>query len=294
MFAHNRAYTMVTHPKRLVFAGIFVAALAVTSYLPRLMQSALHHNHSASDGYDDAGSVSAMPDSVPASGAVSAEMRTDESPARILQAVRDSLQRNDLASAEVLLRAARTLDMNNPQAIALQHDLDARVAQSAAPTTSGKGVVASQRTESGAIPRASRTVERAAQKREPVHRAPLHAREAQSRAAENTVTNTPPETVTSTPEVIEKPKPAIVDAVPEVVHAPAPVVESSPVIVQQTVRPAPAPVVESSTGPKTREQVRAELERARTDGSLPRFGNPDPAGPGVATISKPSPSTLNR
>jgi uncharacterized membrane-anchored protein YhcB (DUF1043 family) len=35
-------------------------------------------------------------------------------------------------------------------------------------------------------------------------------------------------------------------------------------------------------GPKTRAQVRAELARARENGSLPPFGNPDPAGPGGA------------
>ena len=284
---------MVTHPKRLVFAGIFVAALAVTSYLPRLMQTGLHHNQSANDAYDDAGSAGGMPDGAPVSGAVSAGTRGDESPARILQAVRDSLQRNDLASAEVLLRAARTLDINNPQAIALQHDLDARIAQSAPPVTSTKGVVTTPRAESREIPRASRAVNRTPQIRERIHPAPPHAREARVDAQAANTGNTPAETVPTTPEVIEKPKAAVVEAAPEVVHTPAPVVVPSPVV-QQAVRPAPAPVVESSQGPKSREQVRAELERARADGSLPRFGNPDPAGPGVATISKPLPSTPNR
>jgi hypothetical protein len=36
----------------------------------------------------------------------------------------------------------------------------------------------------------------------------------------------------------------------------------------------------ANQGPKTREQVRAELARARMDGTIPRFGNPDPYGPG--------------
>ncbi|WP_254700359.1 DUF4148 domain-containing protein [Trinickia violacea] len=36
----------------------------------------------------------------------------------------------------------------------------------------------------------------------------------------------------------------------------------------------------STQGPKTRAQVRAELAQARADGSIPRFGNPDPYGPG--------------
>ena len=35
-------------------------------------------------------------------------------------------------------------------------------------------------------------------------------------------------------------------------------------------------------GPKSRAQVRAEVVHAREDGSLPAFGNPDPAGPGGA------------
>jgi hypothetical protein len=39
--------------------------------------------------------------------------------------------------------------------------------------------------------------------------------------------------------------------------------------------------------PKTRQEVKDELRRARMNGSLPRFGNPDPYGPGG------SPSTGN-
>ncbi|WP_186310693.1 DUF4148 domain-containing protein [Paraburkholderia sp. BCC1886] len=41
-------------------------------------------------------------------------------------------------------------------------------------------------------------------------------------------------------------------------------------------------VIKSEDGPKTRAQVRAEIVRARADGDLPAFGNPDPAGPGGA------------
>ena len=33
-------------------------------------------------------------------------------------------------------------------------------------------------------------------------------------------------------------------------------------------------------GPLTRAQVRADLARARADGTIPPFGNPDPYGPG--------------
>jgi hypothetical protein len=298
---------MVIHQKRLVFAGVFVGALAVTSYLPRLVQNALHHNQSLSDGYDDSGTVEAMPDRAPASGAVSTDLRGDNSPTRILQAVRDSLQRNDLQSAEILLRAARALDINNPQAIALQNELDGRMTQNVSPALSAKGAVTPQRTESGSVIRANRTASRTAQKRERSQPAPSQARDA-ARTHANLGTSisppisTPTNPVAPTPEVTERPKPTV-DLVPDVEVARAPesvtasIIASPPMvqpIVQQTMRPAPAPVVESSQGPKSREQVRAELERARTDGSLPRFGNPDPAGPGVSTISKPLSGTTNR
>lgn len=54
-----------------------------------------------------------------------------------------------------------------------------------------------------------------------------------------------------------------------------------------TATPAPeplrsAPTAATSTGPKTRKQVEDELRAARSTGALPRFGNPDPAGPGGA------------
>ena len=41
----------------------------------------------------------------------------------------------------------------------------------------------------------------------------------------------------------------------------------------------PAPPT-SNQAPKTRAQVRAELAQARMDGTISRFGNPDPYGPG--------------
>ena len=50
----------------------------------------------------------------------------------------------------------------------------------------------------------------------------------------------------------------------------------------QSARPADgnAMAATSNQGPKTREQVRAELAHARMDGTISRFGNPDPYGPG--------------
>ena len=43
--------------------------------------------------------------------------------------------------------------------------------------------------------------------------------------------------------------------------------------------PAPTPMAMTFNAPLTRAQVRADLARARADGTIPRFGNPDPYGP---------------
>jgi hypothetical protein len=48
-----------------------------------------------------------------------------------------------------------------------------------------------------------------------------------------------------------------------------------------------APIPATTPQPKTRQEVRDELRNARMNGTLPRFGNPDPYGPGG------SPSTGN-
>ena len=302
---------MVTYPKRLVFAGIFVVALAVTSYLPRLVQNALHNNQSSSDGYDNsAGFVGGGQEGSRTSAAKQPPKHSDASPAQILQAVRDSLRRNDLDSADVLLGAARALDINNEQAIALQHDLDTRrtQTQTASPPAPGSEVITTPRAESRSIPRSARTVNPTEQTRERTKRVPLREREANDSSADLTANrNTPAETAAPVAEVIEKPvalegvapaghaAPAReVAAAPAVAPTPAPtpVIASLPVV-QPTVRPDTVPVG-SQQGPKTREQVRAELERARADGSLSRFGNPDPAGPGVETISTAPPGPANQ
>jgi Domain of unknown function (DUF4148) len=303
---------MVTYPKRLVFAGVFVVALAVTSYLPRLVQNALHNNQSSSDGYDSAGFVGGGQEGSRTSAAKQPPKHSDASPAQILQAVRDSLRRNDLESAEVLLGAARALDINNEQAIALQHDLDARrtQTQTASPVAPGSEVITIPRGESRSIPRSARTVNPTEQTRERTKRVPLREREANDSSADLAANrNTPAETAAPVAEVIEKPvalegvapaghaaparevAPAVAPAVAPT-PAPTPVIASLPVV-QPTVRPDTVPVG-SQQGPKTREQVRAELERARADGSLSRFGNPDPAGPGVETISKAPPVPANQ
>jgi hypothetical protein len=67
---------------------------------------------------------------------------------------------------------------------------------------------------------------------------------------------------------------------------PAPgVAESAPASKPTTAGGSPLPI--ASSGPKTRKQVEDELRKARQDGSLPRFGNPDPAGPGGTPNAPP-------
>ena len=200
---------MVTYPKRLVFAGIFVVALAVTSYLPRLVQNALHNNQSSSDGYDNsAGFVGGGQEGSRTSAAKQPPKHSDASPAQILQAVRDSLRRNDLDSADVLLGAARALDINNEQAIALQHDLDTRrtQTQTASPPAPGSEVITTPRAESRSIPRSARTVNPTEQTRERTKRVPLREREANDSSADLAANrNTPAETAAPVAGVIEKP-----------------------------------------------------------------------------------------
>jgi hypothetical protein len=51
----------------------------------------------------------------------------------------------------------------------------------------------------------------------------------------------------------------------------------------QSTADAPLPqTVTSTSKPKTRKDVEDELRKARSSGALPRFGNPDPYGPGGA------------
>jgi hypothetical protein len=62
--------------------------------------------------------------------------------------------------------------------------------------------------------------------------------------------------------------------------APAPSAPSAPSVPPPFATQAPPDLPPAGQRPKTRDEVRAELARARGDGSLPRFGNPDPYGPG--------------
>ena len=57
---------------------------------------------------------------------------------------------------------------------------------------------------------------------------------------------------------------------------------------QAQMQPMPAQMAMTPNGPLTRAQVRADLARARADGTIPRFGNPDPYGPARSARNAPS------
>jgi hypothetical protein len=56
--------------------------------------------------------------------------------------------------------------------------------------------------------------------------------------------------------------------------------------------PAPGGAMPAN-GPLTRSQVRADIARARSDGTIPRYGNPDPYGPARMARGAPAFSPLN-
>jgi hypothetical protein len=272
---------MISNPKRLLLAGVLVSALAMAVGAVWSGRDELAGDHSGV-GRDDA-SASGAPDKNPAgsmgSGAVSAEGGSDAGVARTLQVIRDSLERNDLASARLLLNAVLALHQDNEQALALRKDLQAReqkadvaVPAEHAEKPSKAGEPARPAPRPPARPDRQRTISTPHRphggnaSHNLVATAPgvmnIGAKGTGSASAE-TASPSPP----ATPAVTSPP--ALPSSIP-LQRPSAPIVEAKP-------EPMAA---ESDQAPKTRAQVRAELARARMDGSLPRFGNPDPAGPG--------------
>ncbi|HWT39453.1 MAG TPA: hypothetical protein VN289_24435 [Paraburkholderia sp.] len=201
--------------------------------------------------------------------------------ARVLQAVHDSLQSGDLASARVLLDAVLAMRGNEPQALMLQKELAAReeVARRAQASTFDRQGDAKSATRTHASRKAQHVhvhhvmdddEELTANLPPPVD---IRSDSATVDAAENVPhaqTDAATQTSTATPE--EPPAPPA-----------APVIASA--------RPNDGPPVAATRGAsKTRAEVRDELTRARADGSMSRFGNPDPYGPGGAPSRDTQPS----
>lgn len=222
--------------------------------------------------------------------------------ARVLQAVHDSLQRGDLASARVLLDAVLTMRSDEPQALLLQKELAAREAQAR-----------DMRSVSLNEPSAAQPLARAHASAKTTH-----ARSATSRHVTDTsdpdqpaIDVTPPvdirsdsvkEDATASDHAADtaalpshaQPEPVIASAVQTAATVAEPVEQppapAAPATVQSHEPPAPPPAAAPSDAPKTRAQVRDELSRARTNGTMSRFGNPDPYGPGGSPRDNTQPS----
>ncbi|WP_036000761.1 DUF4148 domain-containing protein [Paraburkholderia caribensis] len=220
--------------------------------------------------------------------------------ARVLQAVHDSLQRGDLASAHVLLDAVLTMRSDEPQALLLQKELAAREAQARALRVAtldeqsaaqplARAHAASKTTH--ARPAASRRVTDTSEVDQPAFDATppveIHSDSVKDNAtASGDAADTAP---VQPPAQLE---PVIASAVQTAATVAEPV-EQPPAAAApstaQTHEPAtPSPTADD--GPKTRAQVRDELSRARQNGTMSRFGNPDPYGPGGSPRDNTQPS----
>ena len=310
----------IVQPKVAIVASLLIGALTLAAFLLRpdtgrqpAEQSGFGHRDASSAGGPEGPRSTAL-----ASGKVAAQSQSDADVAVVLDAVRTSLKRDDLASARVLLGAEQALYANDPRVVALQRELQAR-------EEAGGHGMAVEPTVAVSVPppassRSSRYVARYAARAERVHGASSRSRERAGSPVEYAGSGHVLPTEAVSDPGMRRSAPSVVPANPEtdsialrVVPSAAATSSSSssssssqsgalpPPLTQasqnnpsaQTVQSAqgaqpdsttttPAPPGASTQAPKTRAQVRMEVEQARADGALPRFGNPDPAGPGGA------------
>lgn len=308
---------MISQPNRFVLAGgLLIGALAIAALGVRLSINGFSGHSAARDDV----SISTPPDAAP-TRAVRAQpgptSTSDAGIAYILQAVHDSLQRNDLASAKVLLDAVLAIRSDEPQALILQKELIKRQEQTRAATAVASAGPAPNAAEPvRSTPRATDKAERAhdnsphATRERPTTAArhghtqntqrnevaafdatraeavrPVHASDAMLPVSGPTVSSTIGATPPAAASPVVHPAPQVSNTTAQAA-APASTDIAPPI---QTAQSNPAPAVYGQA-PKTRAEVRDELSRARADGSLSRFGNPDPKGPGGTPSYNAQPS----
>ena len=294
----------ISHPKIVTVASVLMGALTITMFVMRPgkgelpgYQSGLEHREASVSGAPDSG-----PSRAQVSGRVIADSQSDAVVAQVLDAVRTSLQRNDLASAKVLLGAEQALHKDDKRVLDLQRELQAREVMpdharsveraanapdtSESPLSASRSAARGHRTHEASLPVHKRTTGASGYAVDP--RAPEMA------ATANQVVNAeaarPVAASAETASTSQGAATAVAGTpmVSQTVSAVQPAQAVQPEQAEQTAQtlqpePAPTPTpTQSSQGAKTRAQVRMELERARANGALPRFGNPDPAGPGGA------------
>ncbi|MFM0731218.1 hypothetical protein PQQ52_12095 [Paraburkholderia sediminicola] len=308
---------MVSELRKIVLTSLFVGAVAIAAYISQSGKSWLSADELGLES-DNASAHLTRGDTMTgsvSSGPVVARSDSAKAIASNLQAARNSLQRNDLLAAQAQLDAVRSAHRNDDQVLALQREAEARAEQAQrAPAATHGEASARQRWKSARLlspssgkngrPHDSTTAMREhGSHASPSYAKTLHAPEIALAAVGTGSSTSGGRTRGAGASVVANAAssgPAAVNVASNVASAPAESQQTQPALArppsQQAeltaqVAPVQSPpqlapsagiVAKSEGGPKTRAQVRAEIARARADGSLPAFGNPDPAGPGGA------------
>ena len=290
----------IIQPKVVIVASLLIGALAIAAFALRpdtgqqsAEQSGFGHRDAVSDDVPEPPRPSAL-----AAGKVATQNQTDPDIAQVVEAFHASLRRNDLASAKVLLGAEQALYKNDPRMMALQAELEAReelaakvhaveqAVTSPAPATARSNPPALRFAERSWHSRSASSLNRERTNSRSYYAESRHTRQAEA-AASSPATRDTSNPVLADPgkdaDALRAAPPVADTALPSQSTAVPPPLTQAVQSAQTDPAPAPAPVASTpNQGPKTRDEVRMEVERARTDGALPRFGNPDPAGPGGA------------
>lgn len=323
---------MFNESRKIVLTSLFVGAVAIAAYVSQSGKSWLSPDELGLDR-DNASAHYTRGDMVTGSVSSGPVVASSDSAAAIagkLQAARDSLQRNDLVTAQAQLDAVRSAHQDNDQVLALQREVEARakqtqhaqaavhvekpVRQGAKPArfsslsslSSGKSAKTghahenhlatrehsnrasssyakdrrASETAATAVSAASMSSGRASGVGAPAVASSPSSVPAEVKAVSNAASapaaSPPTQSTQSTSTTPSSPQAKLTEQAAPV--QPAESAESA----ESTPQPAAGTLSKSDGGAETRGQVRSEIARARADGGLPAFGNPDPAGPGGA------------
>ncbi len=296
---------MHSEPRKIALASVLIGAVAIAAYVSQsgkrwLSSDELGLERDSVSSYRTrgnmiTGSVTTGPASTNARGISSAAIAGDR------QSAPNSSQRNDFASAPAQLDATRSLQEDDTQTGALQAPLPTRGDQAQQALTTTRADKPQQPSKSAKFAATSTAKSVHSRDRHFAARGTSHhgsdyvrsPHEPDAAVAETGVAVSAP-VVASTPLSSAPASAKVVSSVNggPVVQASAETVPinrevdlaAQAVPTPPLVQPAPAGGVAPKTesGAMTRAQVRAEIARARSNGSLPPFGNPDPAGPGGA------------
>jgi hypothetical protein len=163
----------IVHPRAAILASLLIGALAIAASMLR-PDTGQRQAEQFGFGRHDASSADALDRPRPAalaSGRVATQNEADAGVAQVLEAVRASLRRNDLASAQVLLDAEQTLYKDDPRITALRRELQSRE------EAGGQVLAVEPPVPSPAASHSSRSAPRYAARAEQIHSASTRIRE---------------------------------------------------------------------------------------------------------------------